>query len=122
MNRAQMEAHARSWIDAWNARDLDAVLEPFAEDAEFVSPVALQLTGESTIHGRANIEAYWRKALAAIQTLVFELDAVVCDEDRSEMVVLYVAQRNAVKTRACELMRFHAGRQIYGEALYGAAV
>jgi uncharacterized protein (TIGR02246 family) len=122
MNRMQMEAHARGWIDAWNERDVDAVLEIFAEDAEFVSPVALRFTGESTIRGRANIEAYWRKALAAIQTLVFELDAVVCDEDRSEMVVLYVAQRNDVNTRACELMRFHAGRQIYGEALYGAPV
>lgn len=112
MKRAEMEAHARRWIAAWNARDLDAVLEPFADDGEFVSPVALQLTGKSKLQGRAGIEAYWRTALAAIQTLVFELDAVVCDEDRGEPVVLYVAQRNQIRTRACELMRFRAGRQI----------
>ena len=38
MNRTQAVECAHRWIDAWNKRDVDAVLEHFEEDVVFSSP------------------------------------------------------------------------------------
>ena len=43
MNRKDMEMFAANWIANWNARDLDAILAHFAEDARFISPLAAEL-------------------------------------------------------------------------------
>lgn len=118
-----MLRHAAHWIDAWNRRDVDAVLSVFHEDAHFVSPKASQFVGRAELVNRHEIENYWRTGLRTITSIVFTLDHVACDPDRREMIVVYVAELNGRPTRAVELMRFdQAGRQIYGEALYGAAL
>ena len=41
MTHESMMMFAETWIAAWNRRDVDAVLAHFAEEAQFVSPVAL---------------------------------------------------------------------------------
>ncbi len=123
MTRDDMLRHAAHWIDAWNARDVDAVLSAFRPDARFVSPKAAQFVGRAELANRAEIEAYWRTGLTRISKIVFTLDHVVCDPEQAEMTVVYIAQLDDQRTRAAELMRFDAdGHQIYGEALYGAAV
>lgn len=119
MTREQMLRHAQEWVAAWNRRDLDAVLEPFAPDAVFVSPRAEAVTGGAVVRGKQALRRYWEEALSRVTCLRFELIGVVCDEAQSEMVVTYFSIRNGVITRACELMRFAEGRQVYGEALYG---
>lgn len=116
-----MERHAERWIAAWNRRDVDAVLADYADDARFVSPKALTFVGSARIEGKAALGNYWRTALERIPTLVFTLDRVLCDVEQREMVVLYEANLGGTRARACEFMRFdEAGRQIEGEALYGA--
>jgi ketosteroid isomerase-like protein len=123
MTRSEMENHARAWIDAWNRRDVDAVLGHYVDDAVFVSPKALTFVGTARISGKDQLAAYWRTASQKIQTLIFRLDRVICDPEGREMVVLYEATLNGTTSRACELMRFDAaGRQIGGEALYGAVL
>ncbi len=37
LSRTDLETHARHWIAAWNAHDVETVLAPFAEDAVFIS-------------------------------------------------------------------------------------
>ena len=123
MTRDDMERHARAWIDAWNRRDVEAVLSHYADDAVFISPKALTFVGTARIEGKAKLADYWHTASQKIQTLVFRLDRAICDPQAGEMVVLYEATLNGTTSRACELMRFDAaGRQIGGEALYGAAL
>lgn len=60
------EAFANSWIQSWNARDLEAVLSHYADDVEFQSPLAARLLGESTgiVRGKHDLREYFRKALA----------------------------------------------------------
>ena len=121
MTREQMMNHARNWIAHWNARDLDGVLSVFAENAVFISPRALDITGDARVTGRESLRAYWRAALDGVPDLRFELLEAVCDEARSTMVVHYLSHRAGTARRACELMVFdERGRQVYGEALYGA--
>jgi ketosteroid isomerase-like protein len=40
MTYESMMIFAETWITAWNRRDVEGVLAHFAEEAEFVSPVA----------------------------------------------------------------------------------
>jgi ketosteroid isomerase-like protein len=66
---------AADWIAAWNAHDLERILEHYAEDFEMASPVISQLMGEpsGTLKGKAAIRTYWAKALARHPELEFEL-------------------------------------------------
>ena len=77
-----MEMFAANWIANWNARDLDAILAHFAEDARFISPLAAELTGSPIIEGKASLRAYWSKALEASSELHFTLIVAVCDIER----------------------------------------
>jgi hypothetical protein len=95
----------------------------YVDDATFISPKAQLFVGGATIRGKAALERYWRTASAKIETLEFRLDRAVWDGDSRQLVVFYEANLNGTRARACELMSFDdQGRQLSGEALYGAAV
>jgi hypothetical protein len=114
---------AEAWVAAWNRRDADAVLAHYADDAQFTSPVAGAVVGRAVLRDKQELAAYWRGALARIATLEFRLDHAAWDERRRELVVVYEANLNGERKRACEIMRFDAtGRQVGGEALYGAVI
>src|SRR2546430_4335698 len=67
MDAQQTEAFAQEWTQAWNQRDLDAVLAHYTENVEFQSPLVIKLLGETsgTVRGKQNLREYFRKALAA---------------------------------------------------------
>jgi hypothetical protein len=67
MNVTQDDTFARSWVSAWNQRDVEAVLSHYAEDVEFQSPLAVKLLSEptGTVRGKQALREYFRKALAA---------------------------------------------------------
>lgn len=120
MNREGMETFAANWIANWNARDLDAILAHFADDARFISPLAADVTGSSIVEGKAKLRAYWSKALAASSDLHFTLITAVCDIEGQVLGVHYVARRNGKARRALETMRFVNNRQVEGESFYSA--
>jgi ketosteroid isomerase-like protein len=61
------EGFARSWLAAFNAGDLDAILAHYADDIEHSSPTVVRLLGEpaGVVRGKAALRAYFAKALAA---------------------------------------------------------
>jgi ketosteroid isomerase-like protein len=121
MHHDTMMGFAAEWVANWNQRDVEAVLQHFAEDAEFVSPVAREFVGEATLKGKERIRVYWRTALDRIPTLHFTLDHATWDATQRELTVIYIAERAGRRRRACEIMTFDAaGRQVRGEAFYGA--
>lgn len=123
MTRDEATAFAEEWIRIWNARDLDAIIAHYTEDARFRSPKAAALLGEPTLTGKAAMEAYWRTGLERITSLHFTLDYTLWDAERCELLIVYVASLNDRRNRACELFRFDAtGHVIEGEAMYGIAV
>jgi len=67
MDPQQIEGFAKGWIQAWNQRDLEAVLAHYTENVEFQSPLVIKLLGETsgTVSGKQNLREYFRKALAA---------------------------------------------------------
>ena len=122
MTHETMMSFAAEWVANWNRRDVEAVLSHFAEDAEFVSPLAAKYAGQPALRGQAAIGNYWRAALGRIETLEFVLDHASWDESLRELTVVCDTNLNGNRQRAAEIMRFRAdGMQIRGEAFYGAA-
>lgn len=122
LSRDDLRCHALAWIKAWNDHDVEAVIAPFSLDAIFVSPRAAIVTGKATVRGRQALRDYWTRALAAVPDLEFKLESAVCDEISQTVLVHYASQAGGRVVRACELMRFEGGRQVYGEAFYGVDV
>jgi len=123
MTRTDAEDFAARWILAWNRKDVAAILSHFTDDARFVSPKAAAFVGDPVVTGKTALAAYWNLAVNKIETIEFKLDRIAWDPEARELVVFYEASLNGARSRACEAMRFDAsGKQVFGEALYGAAV
>lgn len=123
MTHETMSRFAAEWIDNWNRRDMEGVLSHFADDAQFVSPKAVTFVGVPVLKSKAELRNYWSIGLSHIQRVYFKLYSTVCDPASRTLVVLYEADLNGTVARACEVMRFdEQGRQVFGEALYGAPI
>ena len=114
---------ARRWAALWNVKDVEGVLAHFTEGARFTSPRAALTVGAATVVGKEALRTYWTTAAARIETIHFTLDRAVWDPAHRELVIVYDAELNGQKNRACELMRFDdSGYVVEGEAMYGAAL
>ena len=83
------KSHADRWVRAWNAHDVEAVLEKFHDDVLFTSPVAARVVPESggVARGKAALREYWTAALAKQPDLQFEVIGVYRGE--STLVINY---------------------------------
>jgi ketosteroid isomerase-like protein len=81
--------YAQAWVQAWNAHDIEAVLDHFRDDVLFTSPVAARVVPESggVVRGKAALRAYWTTALAKQPDLRFEVVGVYRGE--STLVINY---------------------------------
>jgi ketosteroid isomerase-like protein len=121
MTRDQAAAFAHSWIDGWNARDVERILSLYTEDAVFTSPKAAALMGHGTQEGLAAIRRYWEFALQRITSLRLELLEAHWDPEAAALWVVYLSELNGTRHRSCELFKFGAGGKVReGEAFYGA--
>ncbi|MER5437960.1 nuclear transport factor 2 family protein [Streptomyces sp. NPDC002790] len=74
MDHVTARTFVDSWVTAWNAHDLDALLAHFADDVTFSSPVAAQLLGgDGIMRGKDALRAYWQEGLRRIPDLRFEV-------------------------------------------------
>lgn len=120
MTRDDINEYVAGWIDAWNRRDVEAVIQHFAEDVEFTSPVAAAVVGNATVRGKEALRAYWLAALGRIGALRFTLDRAIHDADRRELAIVYRREVDGSNDRVCELLTFDdAGLIVRGEVMYG---
>lgn len=107
-------ALGRTWIEAWNSRDLERVLTLYDEEAVMTSdriPV-LGFDGSGTVRGKTALRAYWGKALALLPELRFTLIELFVSPD--SVVVFYANERGK---RICEYLRVNeAGLVVQGSA------
>ncbi|HVB40897.1 MAG TPA: nuclear transport factor 2 family protein [Terriglobales bacterium] len=68
---------AESWIAAWNAHDLEAILAHYDDAASSSSRVAARLLGNPEVNGKAALRAYFQRGLEAHPDLAFQLNDVL---------------------------------------------
>lgn len=74
MNTNDYEARAQDWIAAWNAHDLERILNHYSDDVELVSPFVAKLMGggEKVIRGKTALREYFARGLKAFPLLRFD--------------------------------------------------
>jgi ketosteroid isomerase-like protein len=94
---------AASWIDAWNRRDLDAILAHYAVDATLISPLvaARGFDPAGVLRGTARLRAYFAAGLARRPDLRFALERVLVGVDG--VAVHYRRERGGVAVEALVL-------------------
>src|SRR5579863_4876021 len=114
---------ATQWIRDWSSKDVEAVLSHWRDDGVFVSPKAAVIVGAAELRGKAALRDYWQKAQARITRIHFTLDFHTWDATSRTLTIVYVAELDGERKRACEILRFDGdGRVRAGEAFYGAAL
>ena len=114
-----LAALGRTWVEAWNARDLERVLTLYAEDAVITSDriPAMGFDASGTVRGKDALRAYWGKGLGLIPNLHFTVIDVFVSPDSA--VVLYENERGK---RICEYLRVNdAGLIVQGSANHPTA-
>jgi len=109
-----LAALGRTWVEAWNARDLERVLALYDDAAVMTSDriPAMGFDASGTVHGKDELRAYWSKALGLIPNLHFTLIDVFVSPD--SVVVFYENERGK---KICEYLRVNdAGLIVQGSA------
>ncbi len=88
------ERFARAWAEAWNDRDLDAVMANYADDVVFYSPRIAVLLGEGreSISGKAALRDYWEAALDAAPSVYLDASRVFVGSE--SVTILYTNHRD----------------------------
>lgn len=100
---------AQEWVASWNSHDLDRILAHYAEDVVITSPMIQLAAGgkEFALRGKADVRAYWAKALAKFPSLHFELFDVAAGVDSIAVYYRSILGRNAI-----EVMHFDKDGQV----------
>ena len=122
LTRGIDETFAARWVEAWNGRAVEAVLEHFRDDVVFTSPTALAVVGSPMVRGKEALRAYWTEALARVTSLRFTLDHVVWDPVLRELAIVYTADIDGTSKRVSEHLIFDDhGQVVSGEVFHGVA-
>ena len=103
------DQHARGWIDAWNAHNLEGILSQYAEDVELISPFVAKLTGQDDglVRGKAALREYFQRGLEAYPEVRFEFLRVTAGV--RSCVLEY---RSVNRLRAVEMMEFDGAGKV----------
>jgi len=101
---------AQDWVDAWNAHELDRILDHYDDNAVLISPVALTLLNNGTgiVQGKPALRDYFARGLTAYPHLRFDLVDVLWGV---ETVVLYYGN-NVRDGRSAEVMQFNSAGKV----------
>ena len=61
LTQAYAQSKAQNWVDAWNRRDLDAVMTHYADDVSVCSPLVKRRLQKSDgwLHGKSALRDYF---------------------------------------------------------------
>lgn len=115
MDRAEAQTFAESWLQAWNAHDLDAVLSHFTDDVVFTSPIAAKIVegSDGVIRGKAALREYWQEGLRRIPDLRFELRGIYVGQ-----TTLVINYRNQSGGLVNEVLTFDGHLVMAGHGTY----
>ena len=108
---------AQEWCDAWNRRDLDAIMQHYSDDVELSSPIIIKRWGiaDGWLRGKAKVRENFSIGVKA-PNLHFELVDVLLGVNT--MCVVYRRENGALVTDLIELDAKGKGRRVvacYGE-------
>ena len=103
---------ARAWCDAWNRRDVNAMMEHYADDVEFNSPTIVHRWGHADgwLRGKERLRANFEIGVKA-PNLRFELIDVLLGVNA--MCVIYRRETGTLVTDLVEFNQDGRGRRVF---------
>src|SRR6478735_4822990 len=89
---------ADQWIDAWNRRDLEALLQLYSEDIQLRSPFSKVYAGDGIVKGKAALRDYWGEAMRRMPNLSLKKIAVYTGHLALALHYRDQAGRNCIET------------------------
>jgi ketosteroid isomerase-like protein len=73
------KSFADEWVQAWNNKDIEAIMSHYADSVVFSSPFILkaQVNHKGTIHGKSELKKYFERALEKNTDLHFDLEHIM---------------------------------------------
>jgi ketosteroid isomerase-like protein len=73
------KSFADKWVNAWNNRDIEGIMDHYIDSVVFSSPFILkaQINDKGTIHGKSELKKYFEKALENNSDLYFDLKHIM---------------------------------------------
>ena len=83
MDHIELKKAATTWIEDWNTRDLDRIMEHYAEDVEFESPSVVHRWGhtDGKLIGKNALREHFKKGLDLPPDSPFELIDILLGVD-----------------------------------------
>ena len=104
----EMRVFAERWIQAWNARDLDRIMEHYAADIEFEANTIVRRwqKKDGKLRGLVELREHFRLGLELAPSLHFEMEEVFTTP--SGYAVLY---RRETNNRVLDVVELNAERK-----------
>ena len=89
MHKELIKKAAESWLDDWNGRRFDQVMNHYADDVAFYSPTVITRWNESSgrLNGRQALERHFRKGFEETPGMQFTFHNILYGQD--SVVLLY---------------------------------
>jgi len=113
MNQEQAKQFVDQWIAAWNAHDLHAILNHYADEFEFYSPLIIQLNfnGSGCITNRKDLSDYFQAGLNAYPDLHFKLHNFFVGVNT--LVIYYTSVNGRMATEVFQLDEAGKARNVF---------
>ena len=113
-------AIAREWLRSFNARELDALLALYADDAVHTSPKLRVKKPETLgqVRGKAALRAWWQDSFERLPGLRYDALTITADKERVWMEYLRKAPNEADMVVA-EVLDVKAGRIVASRVYHG---
>jgi hypothetical protein len=76
---ATAQEHAEGWLAAWNAHDLDAIIDFYAEEVEFTAPTVIARWNrpDGRLNNREELRRHFARGLEMVPNLTFTREALL---------------------------------------------
>jgi ketosteroid isomerase-like protein len=100
--KSSPRAFAMEWIAAWNSHKLDRIMDHYADEVEFTSPLVASVMGrvDGTVRGKETLRNYFFRSLQTYPELKFELRRVY--SGMGSVVVEYASVKGMLAAETLE--------------------
>jgi ketosteroid isomerase-like protein len=120
MKPEQLKAIANQWMEHFNDRNLDGLLDLYHPQATHYSPKLKQRQPETNglIQGKEALRGWWQDAFTRLPTLYYDLERLTASDDR--VLMEYKRQlRGEADLLVAEVLRIDSGLIIESRVYHG---
>lgn len=120
MEPRDIEYIAMQWIEAFNARDLDRLLNLYADDAEHFSPKLKvhKPETEGLVKGKDALRGWWEGAYLRLPTLFYKVNSLTANNYRVFMEYTRTVDGEADMAIA-EVLELRDGKIVFSRVYHG---